>query len=175
MPGRILARRRWWPYAAIFGLSLLATLINPYGFGYWGYMVRAVTMPRPNITEWSSIPRAYQYGLVTEPFIIYFLVLSFVGVVGYVAIQVAGGYRQPGLAVSLFLGFRHIRHLSLFLIIAGVYLPVCLNLNIAYLQSHPWLKRQWQQRNAKFAMLAIPCPGYPVKLFLICGRIVPSV
>jgi hypothetical protein len=57
------------------------------------------------------------------------------------------------LVVSLVLGFRHIRHLNLFLIIAGVYLPVCLNLNINYLQSHPWLKKQWQQRHVKAAVV----------------------
>lgn len=151
--GELLARRRWLPYGAIFGLSLLATLINPYGVGYWEYMVRAVTMPRPNITEWASIPRAYQYGLVTKACIVYFLVLTFVGLWGMWRSRWREVTASLALAVSLVLGFRHIRHLAIFLIIAGVYLPVCLNLNIAYLQSHPWLKRQWHQRNVKFVVV----------------------
>ena len=35
--------------------SLAATLLNPYGLDYWRYVLFAVTLPRPAITEWGSV------------------------------------------------------------------------------------------------------------------------
>ncbi|MBW3595871.1 MAG: hypothetical protein KY475_01195, partial [Planctomycetes bacterium] len=32
-----------------------ATLVNPYGIEYWRYVLFAVTLPRPAITEWRSV------------------------------------------------------------------------------------------------------------------------
>ena len=33
-----------------------ATLINPYGFDYWLYLIPAVTMRRPGVAEWAPVP-----------------------------------------------------------------------------------------------------------------------
>ncbi len=53
------------------------------------------------------------------------------------------------LAITLALGLMHIRHLPFFFILAGAYLPVCINRNVAYLQSRPWIKQWWQRTPVK--------------------------
>ena len=46
------AIRRW---IAIVGLSLAATLVNPYGPGLWEFLIRTVRSSRPDITEWQPL------------------------------------------------------------------------------------------------------------------------
>ena len=75
--GEGLARRPYWPYLAALWAGTLVTLINPYGLDYWSYMYRALTMPRPEITEWASVLKAWQEGLSKDP------IMFFVSVVGY--------------------------------------------------------------------------------------------
>jgi hypothetical protein len=50
--------------AAVLAASLGATLINPYGFDYWRYVLFAITLPRPAITEWQPV-FAHNHALVT--------------------------------------------------------------------------------------------------------------
>ena len=52
--GEALAGRPFWPYVLTLVVAALATLINPYGWGYWSYLARALAMPRPEIREWNS-------------------------------------------------------------------------------------------------------------------------
>jgi CheY-like chemotaxis protein len=59
------------------------------------------------------------------------------------------------LAVTMFLGFKHIRHLPFFLILAGAYLPVCLNMNVDFIQSLPWIKKLKTQPPLKIGVLAL--------------------
>jgi hypothetical protein len=51
------------------------------------------------------------------------------------------------------LGWRHIRHLPFFLMAAGAYWPVCLNVNVDYWRSHAGLKKLWPRKSLKFAVL----------------------
>ena len=60
--GEFLSRKPWRPYLLILGPCLAATLINPYGWTYWPYLIKAITMPRPEIYEWMSMWRAYSMG-----------------------------------------------------------------------------------------------------------------
>ncbi len=47
--------REWRFLAAILLAAIAATLLNPYGIDYWRYVLYAVTLPRPAITEWGPI------------------------------------------------------------------------------------------------------------------------
>ncbi|MCA9188973.1 MAG: hypothetical protein R3E01_24110 [Pirellulaceae bacterium] len=47
--------RRWRYLLFILVAAWLATLINPYGIEYWKYVIYAVRLPRPEITEWRPI------------------------------------------------------------------------------------------------------------------------
>lgn len=50
--GEFLNKKKPWKYLGILALCLPVTLINPYGIKYWYYLIEAITMPRPYITEW---------------------------------------------------------------------------------------------------------------------------
>jgi len=53
--GEFLNRKNPLIYLTILAISLPVTLINPYGPKFWDYMITAVTMPRPYITEWQPL------------------------------------------------------------------------------------------------------------------------
>ncbi len=134
--GEVLCRRPFRPYLGTFLLSGLATLINPYGLAYWTYIWRAVTMPRPTITEWSSIIGAYQSGLYTENLIFFAAILIFTV---FLIIWARWKEITPGvvLALTLYLGLKHQRHLVFFLIALGAYLPILIKKYFEVLRSQP--------------------------------------
>lgn len=53
---QILVRNRIILAVAIFAASFAATAVNPYGFtAYWGYLIDALSMSRPDILEWKPL------------------------------------------------------------------------------------------------------------------------
>jgi hypothetical protein len=151
--GEGLSRRPYRPYLAALLAAGLVTLINPYGLEYWHYLFRAVTMPRPEITEWASFIKGWQMGFPKEPLIYFVSMAGFTGLLIWWA-----KWREitPGLilALTLYLGFKHLRHQVFFLLTAGAYLPVLLK---AYgekiLPSVPLIS--WLSRLGRLA-LAVP-------------------
>jgi hypothetical protein len=141
--GEALARRPYWPYLAALAAGTLVTLINPYGVDYWIYMFRALTMPRPDVTEWASVFKAWQKGLHKSS-IIYFVVIN-----GYVGLLVWWArWREvtPALilALTLYLGLKHQRHQVFFMLAAGAYLPVVFQVyGQKFVTSLPF--RNWRQ------------------------------
>jgi hypothetical protein len=119
--GEALCRRPWRPYAYTLALAGAATLINPYFFNYWEYIVSAVVMPRAEIREWASLWRVFQEdhpAITLAPLIIMLITCLTV---------LAARWRDVTslliLGITLFLGVRHYRHLTLFFIVAGIFLP----------------------------------------------------
>ncbi|PKN53238.1 MAG: hypothetical protein CVU55_03240 [Deltaproteobacteria bacterium HGW-Deltaproteobacteria-13] len=53
--GELLNYKNPLKYLGILALIIPATLMNPYGFELWNYMIDASFMPRPYIQEWQSI------------------------------------------------------------------------------------------------------------------------
>ena len=47
--------RVWTRLAALLLVTLAATCVNPYGWQYWKFVLFAVTLPRPAVTEWQPI------------------------------------------------------------------------------------------------------------------------
>jgi hypothetical protein len=121
--GEAVSRRPFRPYLAALAAAALATLINPYGLDYWHYLFRAVTMPRPEITEWASLFKAWQTGFPREP-LIYFVSLALFS--GFLVWWAKWRELTPGLilALTLYMGLKHLRHQVFFLLAAGAYLPV---------------------------------------------------
>ena len=134
--GEALSRRPFLPYLRVLLLAGLATLINPYGLKYWLYLFHAVSMPRPEITEWASILTAYQKNYLGTFEVTYLLFLM--ALTGFLAIRAR--WREPApmlaLGLALYLGLRHQRHLVFPLMLMGAYLPVLLK---SYLESHSQL------------------------------------
>ena len=119
--GEKLSKRPSFHYWLIFLLSGLATAINPYGVKYWEYIISAIAMPRPMITEWSSVFSSFQSG---EQYgtIAYFVILNIFAVIWLIRIRPD----IPSLLVScltLYLGWMHIRHIPLFALFFGCHFP----------------------------------------------------
>ena len=126
MLGNVFSRRKYWPLATILFPATLATLINPYGFKYWTYMFQAITMPRPEIGEWLSVPAALQLHVQEVPVLI-FLTLALI----HLLLLLVQRQRNPTdllvAAATIYLGFSHIRHSILFGLILGSQMPFLLS------------------------------------------------
>jgi hypothetical protein len=120
----LVSRQPWRPYLAALAAAALATLINPYGWHYWTYLATALTMPRPEISEWTSILGAYRLGVYSGGQLLYILTMMLAGlaVVGFTreatAILVS--------AVTLALSLMSVRHLPFFLLSLVAFLPPAL-------------------------------------------------
>ena len=121
--GEALSRRPFRPYLGWFLIAGLATLINPYGLQYWSYLVQAVTMPRPEITEWVSLLKGYQQGFVGGHEFFYFLALIAVAV--FLAWWARWREITPALVLlfTLYLAVKHYRHQVFFALAFGAYMP----------------------------------------------------
>ncbi len=143
--GEALSRRPCRAYLGWFLLAGLATLINPYGLKYWSYLARAVTMPRPEITEWASIFAGYHYGFMQGQEFFYFLALA------AVAVCLAWWTRwrefTPALVLlcTLYLAVTHNRHRVFFALAFGAYMPLLLTAYCRELKTRPgvmaWINR----------------------------------
>ncbi|MBM4301448.1 MAG: hypothetical protein FJ121_07930 [Deltaproteobacteria bacterium] len=135
--GELLSRRPFWPYLGWFVLAGLATLINPYGLQYWSYLALAVTMPRPEITEWVSIFAGYQHGILEGREFIHFLGLIAVAL----CLARLARWREitPALVLlfTLYLAVKHNRHRIFFTITFGAYMPVLLTAYFRDLSARP--------------------------------------
>jgi hypothetical protein len=58
--GQIISEKHWksaFPFWHIaFSIAVLSSILNPYGFAYWAFLLKALTMPRPGIPEWKALP-----------------------------------------------------------------------------------------------------------------------
>ncbi len=118
--GDTLSHRRFSPFWIIFLLSGMITLVNPYGLKYWDYITQAVAMPRPMITEWAPAYSLEQ--IASRPgAIIYFALLNIFACIWWVKNRDLTGGLIVGL--TIYLGWRHLRHQPFFLIIFGAYFP----------------------------------------------------
>ncbi len=95
--------------------SILATLINPYGFEYWYYLKDALSHSRPTITEWASVSfidpsmAIYCLFLLITIFII-FKSPKKIPLEGYLI-----------LGSSIYFGFKHVRLTPIFTMASVVY------------------------------------------------------
>ncbi len=112
----------------ILSLSLLATLVNPYGVRYLEYVLHAVTMDRSTITEW----------LPVNPFSVGALVINFFALVVLWGIfthrQVLAREAIPFSLLALVEGYRHDRLGPIFLIIGILYFSDSFSLSLASLR-----------------------------------------
>ncbi|MDI6813646.1 MAG: hypothetical protein QME75_15915 [Deltaproteobacteria bacterium] len=150
--GEFLARRPWLPYLGILLLSALATLINPYGLEYWHYIVMAVAKPRPHVVEWATVFELYQKGVYSILALFYVFLFVFLGLFA----MWRYGWREVtaslALAVTMVLGLKHNRHLTFFFILWGAYIPVCMNVQVNFVQSIPGLVKIWRGQAANLTL-----------------------
>ncbi len=158
--GEALARRPFRNYLGWFFLAGLATLVNPYGLQYWKYLAQAVTMPRPEITEWVSLFKGYQQGLVAGNEMAYCLALISVTVL--LALWARWREITPALVLlfTVTLAISHRRH-EVFLALAfGAFTPPLLSRYFRELGARPGFMTRIGQLGPKLPTLAV--------LLLIC-------
>jgi hypothetical protein len=137
--GEALSRRPFFPYGGILALTGLATLINPYGLKYWSYMISAISLPRPEITEWTSIWGAYQRGVFFNEFLMFSLVLA-ITIIFFIWARWWELTPILVLGLTAYLGLRHLRHQVFFFIGLGAYLPSAFTSFLNVLRSDPQLQ-----------------------------------
>lgn len=153
--GELLSRRPFWPYLGWFLLAGLATLINPYGLGYWSYLARAVTMPRPEITEWLSLLEGYKQGFLGGQEFYYFLDL--IAVTFFLAWRARWREITPVLVLlcTVYLGVKHTRHLVFLVLAFGAYMPVLLTAYFQELSTRPGVMARMHRLGWKVPSLVI--------------------
>jgi len=123
--GELLNRNKGFFYLGIiFIFTTAATLINPYGIKYWSYIIKAIIMPRPEITEWSSFYKAYVTGSISQFEASYYVVVILFAILLLIWDRNRDIIICLIMAVTLFLGLKNVRNMFLFLILIGAYLPV---------------------------------------------------
>ena len=150
--GEAIARRRFLPYVVILSLSIITTLINPYGLKYWSYILYAVTMPRPEIWEWGTAFQVIEIGSASMQGIYYVTIIF----ITFLFIWWGKWWRDITgliiLCVTLFQGLLHARHIVFFLILVGAYLPAIVTAFFREATVRPWVK-VWQ-----YGFVRIMCP-----------------
>ncbi|MDD5423328.1 MAG: hypothetical protein PHT32_07945 [Candidatus Omnitrophica bacterium] len=103
--------------AVIISFSFLVTLVNPYGIELWAFILRFFYVPRPFISEWKMVK-------VSE---CYFMGYVFLALCCLAAIVVAkkkpSFYEIAAMFIAFLVSFAQRRHVVLFAILAGIYLP----------------------------------------------------
>jgi hypothetical protein len=116
-------RTGWSVWPALIHLSLVsiasaaATLLNPYGIGLWKFMLDALRLPRPEISDWG--PLALWTGEATQFW-------SLMAVVALSLIFDRRRIQSSQLIIMVLLcwqGISHCRHLSIFAIVCGFWIP----------------------------------------------------
>lgn len=93
-----------------------ASLVNPYGTGLWKFMLDALLLPRPEISDWGRLE------LFTAESIRFWALLS-VGLVAFGSSVRHRWIQTTIMALLLWQGLSHCRHLSIFAVVCGFWIP----------------------------------------------------
>jgi hypothetical protein len=163
--GEALSRRPFLPYLGILGLAGLATLINPYGVQYWSYLFMAISLPRPEITEWTSAYQAFKSGQFLGEFSYFFIVLA---VSLFFALRRRWRELTPilTLCLTIYLGLKHLRHQVFVYLLVGAYIPVLVTEYLKDMKADPKIsalgRRLGWQAPLLAALLLILVNGYRI-------------
>ena len=144
-------------------IATLATLINPYGIDYWIYTIHALSMPRPEITEWYSAATALKSNVHVFP-VILFMIMSLLTLLVSLVRRKKDITELLIIAAVIFLGFAHIRHNVLFGIVFGAYMPV-------YLSE---CAHEWNTRNHSFKLIGFLSIVLSVLMISACFYFYPK-
>jgi hypothetical protein len=127
--GELLNRKNALKYFGILVLIIPVTLINPYGFVLWNYIIEAALMPRPYVPEWQPINFSGPYHVLEgikihalTGFII-FALLTLIAGTGILKHKEKYDWTRIILfIVLLFFGVKHQRHSEFFILaVSGLF------------------------------------------------------
>ncbi|MBN2435630.1 MAG: hypothetical protein JXK07_10235 [Spirochaetes bacterium] len=177
--GEFLNHKNYPKYFLALALIIPVTLINPYGFKLWNYIIEASLMPRPYILEWEHInlngPFHIAAGIkihIHTGFIIFALMTTFVGIKLYIQ-KVKPDWTRIILAILLiYLGIKHQRHTEFFVLaIPALFYNQYMNL-FGTLQE--LIKNNLTDRFYRIWMAIKYCFGYVI-LIIIFVYILPQL
>jgi hypothetical protein len=121
-----LSGKKFVPFIIILFPAILVTLINPYGIEYWRYIVQAINMPRPEITDWYSIWFSLKNNFMFENSILFFLISI---ICLFLFIFQGKRYFTEAIiiAATIYMGAKHIRHIIFFAIACGAFSPAIIS------------------------------------------------
>jgi hypothetical protein len=96
-----------------------ATLLNPYGWQYIPYLVRAISMERPLIREWLPLWHTHEPSRTLTLFTICLLLFA----LGFYANRKRMWHGAAFLGLAAFMTLKHIRHGSIFGAVWIAYVP----------------------------------------------------
>ncbi|HDQ03501.1 MAG TPA: hypothetical protein ENN23_02880 [Deltaproteobacteria bacterium] len=117
-----LSGKKFFPFVITFIAASLVNLINPYGFEYWMYIIEAVSMPRPGISEWFSVITYLQLKNYVIPSVIFIAVSIF----SLLVLILHGKKYLTELVIFtavICLGYKHIRHTIFLGLVFGMFMP----------------------------------------------------
>jgi hypothetical protein len=121
--GDLISKKSIVKYLKILAFTLPVTLINPYGFAFWQYILQAVSMNRPHIFEWQHFnifgPIITFYGVPAHLFIgfeILFILTVFSLIYSIKNKIYQGPHKLVLLFITLILGLSHQRHIIFFVL-----------------------------------------------------------
>jgi hypothetical protein len=124
--GEGLSGRKYLPILVAGVLAASSTLINPYGTEYWFYILQAIFMPRPEITEWLSVIGAIKKDIYVFPAYL-FAVMAVLFLVCYLFQRRRDYVDLMVMAAMIFIGISHVRHTVFLGLIFGAYVPLLLS------------------------------------------------
>ena len=149
------------PYVLAGLASLAATTVNPYGLDYWIYLAKALAMPRPDIDEWLSVPRALALGHQAANTAA-FLLTVVVALLFFRRRNESDAAPLLVLASTAAMGFWHLRHQVFFFLAVAVYLPWHLDCYWARLgERRPDVAGRWRKlAGPGLPLLAVAMTAY---------------
>ncbi|OGI22561.1 MAG: hypothetical protein A2287_07370 [Candidatus Melainabacteria bacterium RIFOXYA12_FULL_32_12] len=125
--GEYLNKKDFLKYLWILGLSILVTLINPYGINYWSYILDATTMSRSLIGEWMPVslvdgPFHIINGVsihILSGFFLFLLLTLIVGIRLLINQTKADWVKILLIGITLYLGLKHQRHVVFFIFVVS--------------------------------------------------------
>lgn len=102
--------------SAVCALSLLATLVNPYGVELWGFLFRSLSSPRPYLYEWAGMELSGDYAD--------YLAAALIAVAALVFSRIKRDPFDAALiSAALFMSMLQKRHIVLYAVVFCVLTP----------------------------------------------------
>lgn len=119
MAGLSKAYFKLWHHLFLPPILVVGLQINPWGFLYGPYLLRAITMPRPTIYEWQPLWMTHDSATSIAAFALSLFAL------GYVAKNRRWGRLRGWFfcCIAAYMALKHLRHGSLYSVVWMVYMP----------------------------------------------------
>ena len=128
-----------WPVWASFLGCLAASWLSPYaGTSFWRYILEAVSMDRPGVTEWDALP-LFSLGALAPHL---FVLLIGVGIVRARGAAGVDRFAWVLLLLSLYFGYRHQRLVAILMMVSYVFFSdlMARALGAARTSATPWYR-----------------------------------